>query len=76
MEWHKKADLAVLDPLPDAIACAALHARNKRSVVDDAVKDLPHRAGGSGSTSLRSAMLGTRARATRFRGAHTLWNIM
>lgn len=62
MQRDEQADLAVLDPLPNAIAGASLDARYQSAVVDDAVEDL---AGGH-SGRRRCAVLGRRALS----GAH------
>lgn len=40
MKRHKKPNLSIPHPLPDAIPSAPLYSRNERAVVDDAVEYL------------------------------------
>lgn len=59
MEWDEQADLSVLDPLPNAVACAPLDAGDEGAVVDYAVEHLPCRGAGW----RECALLGCRALA-------------
>lgn len=76
VQRHEEPNLAVLNPLSDAISRASLNARNERAVVNDAVEYLPDRLGGS-LHMRRSAVLrdGTLAGAAAHLagGARSLW---
>lgn len=76
MKRHEEPNLCIPNPLPDAIPCAPLHARNERAVVDDAVEYLADRLRGSGQVRLRT-MLGDGALARSAThlagGARGLW---
>lgn len=51
MQRHKKPNLPIPDPLPDAISCASLDPSHECSIVDDAIEDLATRSDDSGRGS-------------------------
>ena len=67
MQRHEKPNLPVPHPLPDTIPCASLHPCNERTIVNDAVENLPDGLGGCVQVRLRSVL---RDRALARAAAH------